>query len=159
MTLKWHEDRNPYVFNPFGILQLGPFAKPNEIVPQEKKLRTKLKRGSQTLELAGVTLEEHDLGDASKQLRDPKSLAEALLLVHPQTRINARRRKSLIESVLGEDSAAPLADRVKFNHAGGVCWFAPPATEALEQPTWEQIAGSLAAGGGTDLLLDIEFDW
>ncbi len=158
MTLQWKKGRNPYVHNPHGFLQLGPFAKPNEIIPQEKKLRTKLKRSREALTLAGVALGEHDLGEASKQLRDPASLARALLLVHPQNRLNVRRRKQLTGEIRDENNERTLVDTLKFRRPAGLCWFAPSPRESLVLADWREFAADLEPRGAMERLLDIEYD-
>ncbi len=156
MESKWRRGRNPYVHNAFGVLQLGAFATPNTIGPQENKLKRRLKTGKQ-IELGGHPLTEHDIAQASNKLRDPYGRAESLLLVHRQQKLDQKRLKKLSAEVI-EVCAQEAQEKIPFRASTSVFWFAPlPDVDVIPEPEWESLEVD-AAGSDFDQLLDIVWD-
>lgn len=157
MPLEWQRGLNPYMFNYFGKLQLGPNALPTQIVAQAKNLAQLLSAG-QTLELAGEVLDEHAINDASSKLREPRPRAEELLLVHPQaeggkSRLKKIRAKLQKLAMIPEERPMP-----ELRHPLAVLWFVPaPDPEAAELPPWGEF-GFVVPGDEDDRQLDIVFD-
>lgn len=159
MTLTWKRGRNPYRSSPFGILRLGPFARPNEIVPQERKLRGKLSGGDgEVLAIDGEPIDAHALGDATTQLLDAHGLLRALLLVHAQVRINPRQRAKLAAELRALTAALADPPPLKWRHAAVVSWWLPVPDAALVPLPQADEFGLPAANDVGDRALDIVFD-
>ena len=157
MPLKWRQGVNPYVFNYFGILQLGPTTPPRQIVAQAKNLAQLLVAG-QTLELGGEKLDEHAISDASSKLRDPRPHAEELLLVHPQSEGGKSRLKKTCSEL--QKLAVIPAERPtpELHDPLAALWFVPvPSPKASEIPPWVDF-DFVTPGDEDDRQLDIVFD-
>lgn len=156
MNTKWRRGRNPYVHNAFGVLQLGAFATPNTIGPQENKLKRRLKTGKQ-IELGGQALTEHDIAQASNKLRDPYGRAESLLLVHRQQKLDQKRLKKLSTEVI-EICAQETHEAIPLRSPTSLFWFVPiPDVDVITKPDWDSLEVA-AAGSDDDLQLDIVWD-
>jgi hypothetical protein len=156
MTVKWRRGRNPYVHNAFGVLQLGAFATPNTIGPQENKLKRRIKTGKQ-IEIGGQPLTEHDIAQASNKLRDPYGRAESLLLVHRQQKLDQKRLKKLSAEVI-EVCAQETHETIPFRSLTSLFWFVPlPDVDVIPMPDWESLEID-AVGSDVDLQLDIVWD-
>jgi hypothetical protein len=160
MPLKWEPGRNPYVFNCFGKLRIGSRASVPEICAQARQINQRLAVG-ETIELAGVPLDEHTINEASAALREPSSLAEELLLVHAQpTAGDRRRQKKLIESIRAQALREAEVSRVPppLRSPAALLWFVPPpGPEAADPPAWEEL-GLVNATDPEDQEHDIVFD-
>jgi hypothetical protein len=158
MPFKWEQGKNPFIYNYFGILRIGPNTTQKNILEYARKLKQLLTSGER-LELAGHPLDEHAIDDASRKLHEPVSQSEELLLVHPQPQWdNKKRMKSLVgklreTALFPEDRSPP-----PLLHPLALCWFIPaPGAEAAELPEWSAF-GLVEPGEGPDLELDIVFD-
>ncbi len=157
MPLRWQRGTNPYVHNYFGRLRIGPNTKPRLIVEHAKRQRQKLATGEK-LELAGQEVDEHAVGEASERLRESGSLAEELLLVHPQSDQKGKQWKEMANQL--QEAARLSEDRepLALAHPSGILWFTPaPGVEAADLPEWEAL-GLVGPGDPEDLALDIVFD-
>ena len=157
MPLKWNRGVNPYVFNYFGKLRVGPESRPVQIVEQAKKLNQLLMAG-EAIVLAGEELDEHALNEASSKLREPSPLAEELLLVHYCKQATGRQPQKLVDQLhtlvtLPDDRTVPeLRDPL------AIYWFLqPPGEEVAELPPSSDL-GLVEPGAAEDLELDIVFD-
>jgi hypothetical protein len=157
MPLKWKRGVNPYIFNYFGKLRVGPESRPVQIVEQAKKL-CKLLQAGETIELAGEELDEHALSEASSKLREPGPLAEELLLVHHCKQASGRQTKKLVDR-LHKLITVPNGRTVpKLRDPLAIFWLLPaPREEAAELPPWSDL-GLVEPGDAEDLELDIVFD-
>jgi len=157
MPLKWERGRNPYVHSYFGRLRIGPNAAPGQINAQAKQLVQKLKAGEK-IALGNLELDEHALNEADTKLRKPYTLAQELLLTHPQPMDESKKVKKLCEelrqvAVLPE-ARAPLP----LLHPLAIFFFTPtPSPEVVELPEWEAF-GIVRPGDEQDLALDVVFD-
>jgi len=161
MPFEWKQGRNPYRWNYFGILGVGPNVQRTQIVAQEKKLLQKiahLNGKGEKLEVAGQAVDEHTVTSASARLQNADTLAQELLLAHPQPVRDDKRRKNLAEQ-LRTLAAPPLeAAPVPLHAPLALFWFVPaPGAEAAERPGFDEL-GLVAAGDPADLELDIIFD-
>ncbi|MBI4602182.1 MAG: hypothetical protein HY721_09500 [Planctomycetes bacterium] len=156
MPLRWERGTNPYVFNYFGKLRLGPNATPQQIVAQAESLRLKL--GFEKVELAGRELDEHAIQEASARLRDPGPLAQELLLVHPQGKKEGGKLKALAEKLRGLAVVPDERFPIGLIHPLGIFWLLPaPGVEAAELPAWSDL-GLVGPGDEKDRQLDMVFD-
>lgn len=154
MSFTWKRGTNPYLDNAFGILGLGPFANKAEINQRARELIKTVKTSARS----GSGIDEHTINDASKRLQQPKTHAEEMLLVHPQTPQDMRRRKRLVKDL--KEAAVPEKNNSppRFNHPLALFWFTPVPDPVIAQaPSWEDL-GLPAAGGEEDLLDDVVFD-
>jgi hypothetical protein len=157
MPLKWEPGRNPYIHNYFGRLGLGPNALPLQITEQAKNRRKKIVAGHK-VELAGEVLDEHAVSEASKELLRPRSLAEELLLVHPQPDHQRRKGSSPVDKIREEAVVAVDRTSPPLIHPIGIFWFTPlPQVGSLELPDWTSF-GLVGPGEAADVELDIIFD-
>ncbi|MBI2298162.1 MAG: hypothetical protein HYU66_04290 [Armatimonadetes bacterium] len=156
MPLRWERGRNPYRHNHYGRLQVGPYTLPTQVLQTEKNLIQLLDAGRE-LTLDGQRLDAHAISEASSRLREPRSQAEELLLVHPGVQDDRKRLKKLWEDLrreaaLERDAALPLLC------PEALFWFTPaPGVEAADLPRWEAF-GLVEAGDPEDLELDLVFD-
>lgn len=159
MPFKWERGRNPYVFNFFGMLQLGSNARPDEITSQAKERIKVIKNSTRgKVELAGVELDEHAITAASAALRSAKTLAEELLLVQPQTRQERGKLKKLAADIEREAALPKQPDQFPLHHPLAIFWLLPePGIEVAPAPQWEEF--KLVKGGDPeDRDLDVVFD-
>ena len=156
MPLKWQRGTNPYVHHYFGKLRLGPHATAPQIAVKPREL-VKLLSSGQKVELAGVCLDEHALKEAANELRKPQTLAQELLLVHPQSQRETGKLKGLLAR-LGQLDWTEGRFALELVHPLAIFWFLPaPGGEAAELPPWEAFAIA-APGCDDDAALDIVFD-
>jgi hypothetical protein len=157
MPLEWKRGQNPYVHHHFGKLRLGPGASPNQVVTQARNLTQRLAAGHEVV-LAGLKLDEHAVKEASAALREPRTLAEELLLVHPPAPREAGKLPALLARLaeLTTDPFGPAT--LQLVHPRAIFWFVPPpGPEALELPPLEAL-GLGAHGDEADGALDVVFD-
>jgi hypothetical protein len=157
MPLKWKKGCNPYVHNYFNFLGAGPRATPAQIVQFANNRNTAITHG-QPIEIGGVTLDKHAVSDASKELRQPRSLAEELLLVHPPGEQQQAAANSPIERI--RQAATWPIDRTapELSHPLALFWFLPaPTLEVVPRPEWSQLR-LVAPGDPQDTCFDIVFD-
>jgi hypothetical protein len=157
MPLIWQNGINPYIFNYFGKLQIGPNAPPANFQPQAKRFVQKLAAG-ETIELAGQRLDEHAVNEASRKLLDPRVRASELLLIHPQLGQSGKPLKTIADQIRRETTLPSDQELPPLSSATAAFWFIPqPGPEAAELPPFEAF-GLVAAGDEADLQLDIVFD-
>lgn len=157
MPLKWTPARNPYLHHAFGVLRLGPHAPPAAIEQQAKNLAQSLRAGG-SVSCGGQPLDEHAIGEAAKSLRDPRSLAEELLLVHPQPKGGGDNVNKLVKRLreVSQPPPAPLLPALKS--AASLAWFvSEPAPELASPPRWAEL-GLPGPDSSEDRALDIVFD-
>jgi hypothetical protein len=156
MPFIWKQGRNPYRHSAFGVLRLGWFATPKQIVDQARELGKEIKSG-RILKLGHADIDEHTLSDSSNRLRQPKSRAEELLLTHQPTRQDHRRRKKLVKELRKVTIPPEPPRNLQLRHPLALFWFTPrPGTEAITKPGWDE----LSIPGPTDpedLIADIVF--
>jgi hypothetical protein len=156
MPLKWQRGTNPYIHHYFGKLRLGPHATAPQIAVKPKEL-VKLLNGGQKVELAGLALDEHALKEAANELREPKTLAQELLLVHPQSQRETGKLRGLLTK-LGQLNWSEGRFPLNLVHPLALFWFLPaPGSEAAELPPWEAF-GFAEPGSPEDAAFDIVFD-
>jgi hypothetical protein len=157
MPLKWQQGINPYIFNYFGKLQVGPTSPPKNFQPQAKRFVQKLAAG-EVIELGGRALDEHGINDASRKLLDPRVRAGELLLAHPQAGQTGKNLKTVADQVRREAVLPTEREMPRLLHPTAIFWFVPgPGPEAAELPPFEDL-GLVAAGDEDDAKLDIVFD-
>lgn len=159
MPFRWVQEKNPYTANHFRNLQVGPETSPQQIVQQARNLTQKLANGQKVLAGDGVELDEHAINEASTKLREPRSLAEELLLVHPQAQGEDRTRmRALVEALRKQASFEPERNAPALKSMAALFWFLPaPGPEAAKLPPFESF-GLVDANDPEDLALDIVFD-
>lgn len=156
MPLKWEPGRNPYVFNYFGKLEVGPSANSVNIIQQAEKRASSVK--SKKIELCSVQLDEHAIIQARMALSEPKSRAEELLLVHPVPYHDRGGLNSKISQLKSQAVLPERIERIPLHHPLAVFWFIPePGKEASSLPEWEEF-GFAGPDDLEDLGLDIVFD-
>jgi hypothetical protein len=160
MPLEWKRSQNPYRCHDFARLQLGPNARPTQVLAQARNLVQRLAAGD-VLAVGDEPLDERAIHEASKRLRDPVMLAHELLLVHAPPRA-ARPTAGALPAVVAElAKVPPPRDRAAtpdLNHPLGLLWFVPTPDEAVVGcPTWSEL-GLVEPGDQDDLRLDIVFD-
>jgi hypothetical protein len=164
MPLKWIRGINPFKNNYFSRLGVGPNTPPVHIDAQAKKLQQKqvsgkpLGLGGQPPEPGTQPLTEFDISDAVKQLREPRPMAEELLLVHAQDEQKEKDWKKLVEK-LKQAAEVPVDERPPpLAHPLAVFWFLPaPGPEDAEWPAWDAL-DLVGPGDPADAVLDIVFD-
>lgn len=159
MPLKWERGKNPYIYNYFGKLQVGPNMRPTQIVAQARSLVQMIIAGEDIRCAANFPLDEHAINEASSKLRDPRALAEELLLVHPQPeREKTGKVKKLVDQIKQKATMPKCDTPIPLLHPLAVFWLIPtPGQEAVDLPDWDEL-GFVGPGDPEDLLLDIVFD-
>lgn len=160
MPLKWERGKkSPYACNHFAVLQVGPNTRRLEISQTSQAILLELHAGKKVCCACGHEVDSHQVGHATSQLLEAGSLAEELLLIHPQPpRDNKAKVKALVDN-LHKAATLPLKrDPIPLRQPSAVLWFTPtPGPEAVELPTWDDL-GLVKAGDPEDLVLDIVFD-
>jgi hypothetical protein len=159
MPLKLEKGKNPYVCNYFGKLRVGPNMRPAQIAQQARNLVQRIASGEEVSCAAGHPLDEHAVNEASNKLREPRALAEELLLVHPQPQQEGAKKTRDLVARLREKATIPKTrEPIPLRHPAAIFWFTPaPGPEAVELPGWEAF-GLVACNDAEDLALDIVFD-
>lgn len=157
MPLQRKDGLNPFRYNCFGILKIGPRATRQQIVQQCRRLCQELRAGVE-VRLGELVLDDHDINEAAKGLSDCASRAEEMLLAHPPALKDKSRLKSLLtraEELAKLPSERPPLDLV---HPLAVMWFLPaPDLDAAPMPPWQDL-GLGEGGDAEDLAMDIVFD-
>jgi hypothetical protein len=156
MPLKWKRGINPYLRNHFSCLRIGPNAPTTVMIAQAKSLRTELDYGGAGGKLPGG-FNGHDIDEARSRLGEPDTLAQELLLIHPQPAAGGKPASVFAEltrtAVFPQDGVS-----LDLVHPLAVfCFLPPPPPEAVALPPWESL-GLVGAGDEADLQLDIVFD-
>ena len=133
--------------------------RPAQIAAQARNLVQRIESGEEMKCAAGHPLDDHAVNDASSKLREPGSLAEELLLVHPQPQQEGAKKIKDLVGRLREKAVIPKTrEPIPLRHLAAVFWFTPaPGQEAVELPEWEEF-GLVAPDDPDDLALDIVFD-
>ncbi|MGO8757441.1 MAG: hypothetical protein ACLQG3_04885 [Terracidiphilus sp.] len=160
MPLKWEQGKkSPYTCNCFSVLRVGPNTRRREISQTSQEILKEIESGNKVLCACGHEVDVHQVGHATSQLLEANSLAEELLLIHPQPpRDNKDKVNALVDN-LNQAAVLPLKrDPIPLRHAAAFFWFTPaPGPEAVELPAWDEL-GLVKAGDPEDLALDIVFE-
>jgi hypothetical protein len=157
MPLKWQRGVNPYRYNYFGKLHIGPHFRPPQLLEQARNLIQKL-TGGEPIELPGPPLDEHAINEAVSKLREPRSLAEELLLVHAVGPKTKNRLRSVISDLQAVAVLPSERDPLELVGPATVfCLVGPPGAEAAAFPELSAF-GFVQPGDEQDLQLDIVFD-
>lgn len=81
MPLTWNPDRNPYRFNYFRMMRLGPDATPCQIAAAERSLKQQL-AGGRRIEIDGQALDAQAVSSAAANLRNGQTAVAEMLLLH-----------------------------------------------------------------------------
>lgn len=157
MPLRWQSGGNPFRHSFFSILKCGPYATPQEIVQHSRRRSQELRAGEKN-ELLDIHLDDYLINGAARELRDPATRAEEMLLAHPPALKDKTRLKSIFAQI---DKVVTLpAERppIELVHPLGVLWFLPPPKpEAAAMPPWADLELG-QAGDSDDLAMDVVFD-
>jgi hypothetical protein len=157
MIIKWKRGRNPYVDNPYTRMQMGPNAEPRKILQQQKDLLKKLKAGRE-LKVGRRSLDELDIAEAVKDLKNTATRAEASLCVHRPLQSNRSRLDKLLQALEAATALSQTTPRLRLVHPLAVLWFLPmPNTAYTQAPAIEEFE-LVTANDAADLELDIIFD-
>ena len=160
MPMKWERGRkSPYECNYFSVLRVGPNTRRREISQTSQETLQEIQAGNRVLCACGHEVDVHQVGYATSQLLEANSLAEELLLIHPQPpRDNKQKVLTLIDN-LSKAAMLPFRrDPIPLRYPAALFWFTPaPGPEAVELPAWEEF-GLVKAGDPEDLALDIVFE-
>lgn len=160
MPMKWERGRkSPYACNHFAVLRVGPNTRRPEIKQTSDNAFRELQTGSKVLCACGHEVDQHQLGYATSQLLEANSLAEELLLIHPQPHRDKRAKVRILVDNLHKAAALPLPrGSIPLRHPAAIFWFIPlPGADTIELPAWSDF-GLVQAGDPDDLALDIVFD-
>lgn len=106
--------KSPYACNHFAVLRVGPNTRLPEIIQTSQNILRELQTGNKVCCACGHEVDLHQVRHATIQLLEAGSLAEELLLVHPQPpRVN---RKNTPPDVLAENLRNP--DRIALAELG-----------------------------------------
>jgi hypothetical protein len=160
MPMKWERGKkSPYACNHFAVLGVGYNITPKEITATKKKKLQVIQAEGKVLCACGHPVDVHEASHAESQLLDANSLAEELLLIHPQPpKDTGEKIKELVKN-LNSAAMLPLTrNPIPLRDAAAFFWFTPaPGPEDAELPAWEEL-GLVLAGDPEDLALDIVFD-
>ena len=160
MPMKWERGKkSPYACNHFAVLRVGPNTRRPEITQTSENTLRELQAGNKVLCACGHEVDQHQVGHATSQLLEADSLAQELLLIHPQPpRDNKARVKALVDN-LHKAATLPIPrGPIPLRHPAAVFWFTPmPSDDVVALPEWSDF-GLVKAGDPEDLVLDIVFD-
>ena len=157
MPLKWQRGINPYRYNYFGKLRVGPHFRPPQLLEQARNLIQKL-TGGEPSTLPGPTLDEHAIQEAVSKLREPRALAEELLLVHAVGPREKSRLKAVIVAIQTAAVLPPDRDPLELVRPAAILrLIGPPDPEAAAAPELAAL-GLVQPADEADRQLDIVFD-
>lgn len=160
MPLKWEKSRkSPYACNHFAVLRVGPNSSRRQISDTRDNSLRELQAGIKVCCACGHEVDSHQVGHATSQLLEGGTLAEELLLIHPQPPKDNRAKVQALADNLHKAATLPLPRTpISLRHPVSVFWFTPmPAEEAVALPDWADL-GLVRASDAQDLDLDIVFD-
>ncbi len=160
MPMKWERGKkSPYTCNHFAVLRVGPNTRRREISQISQETLQEIQAGNKVLCACGHEVDVHQVGHATSQLLEANSLAEELLLIHPQPPRDNKEKVNALVNNLNKAAMLPLPrDPIPLRHAAALFWFTPtPGPEVIELPGWEEF-GLVKAGDPEDLALDVVFD-
>lgn len=160
MPLKWEKGRkSPYACNHFAVLRVGPNTRRPEIKQTSDDAVREIQAGAKVFCACGHEVDAHQINHATSQLLEAHSLAEELLLIHPQPPRDNRAKVKALTDNLYQATALPLPrGPIPLRHPAAVFWFTPiPAAAVIEWPEWSDF-GLGKAGDEEDQALDIVFD-
>jgi adenylate kinase family enzyme len=156
VSFSWKRGSNPYLTCSYSILGLGPFANKAVINQQAKELLKKTKTANSGKNQ--LSIDEYAISDAAKRLQHPRTHAEELLLVHPQTPQDIRKRKRLAKELKKTAVPESMVTFLKLRDPLALFWFTPtPEAEIAPIPGWDEL-GLAEPGGPDDCEDDIIFD-
>lgn len=159
MPMKWERGRkSPYACNHFAVLRVGPNTRRAEITQTSADILRELQTGK-VLCACGHEVDQHQVGRATSQLLEADSLAEELLLIHPQPPKDKRAKVRILVDNVHKAAALPLPrGPIPLRYPAAIFWFVPlPGADTIELPAWGDF-GLVQAGDPDDLALDIVFD-
>lgn len=157
MPLRWQSGASPFRHSYFSILKCGPHASPQEIVQQSRRRSQELRAGERN-ELVGTPLDDYAINGAARELRNPATRAEEMLLAHAPALKDKSRLKAIFAQI--DQAVALPAERppIELVHPLGLLWFLPPPQpEVAAMPPWEDL-GLGQAGDTDDRVIDVVFD-
>ena len=160
MPMKWERGRkSPYACNHFAVLRVGPNTRRPEIKQTSDDVLREVETGSKVCCACGHEVDVHQVGHAAGQLLEANSLAEELLLIHPQPPRDNKAKVRALADNLHRAAALPLPRcPIPLRHPAAVFWFTPiPCDDVIELPEWREFE-LVQAGDPEDLALDIVFD-
>jgi len=147
MPLEWKRGKNPYVYNFFGVLQVGPNTTERHINHLAKQLSNRIK-----------ALDDHQIGEARGALLSEERRALELLLVHPEIGQKKSRLKEVVKDLRQTAVLAESYDSLPLVHPVGIFWFLPqPEVDAAVWPPLEDFH-LVNPGDDADTQFDIVFD-
>ena len=160
MPMKWERGKkSPYTCNHFAVLRVGPNTRRREISQISQETLQEIQAGNKVLCACGHEVDVHQVGHATSQLLEANSLAEELLLIHPQPPRDNKEKVNALVNNLNKAAMLPLPARSHSiaSPSRSFLVHAHPRTEVIELPGWEEF-GLVKAGDPEDLALDIVFD-
>jgi len=157
MPLTWKKGRNPYIYNYFGILSIGPNASIAQVVALAQQLKIRIDGGA-LVELNGVRIDKNQVDKACSSLQDEKTWAHELLLVHSQVKHKKMQLESLLKKLEETVKLSIEYEPLRLVHPFAIFWFIPePGSEAAPLPEFENF-GLVGPNDEADRKLDIVFD-
>jgi len=157
MPLEWKRGKNPYVYNFFGVLQVGPNTTERHINHLAKQLSNRIKAGFPP-KLEDEELDDHQIGEARGALLSEERRALELLLVHPEIGQKKSRLKEVVKDLRQTAVLAESYDSLPLVHPVGIFWFLPqPEVDAAVWPPLEDFH-LVNPGDDADTQFDIVFD-
>lgn len=157
MPLIWRRGYNPYRVNYFGILQLGPQARPDVILATRQKIITKISSGASHV-VGGREIGEAEVYEAEARLNDQRHWAREMLLVHPVPAVDNARVKKLCTAVIEQATPQPAERPLRLTNLAALVSLAPqPRPEDLPWPEWDAL-GVPGPSSPDDCSGDIQFD-
>ncbi len=157
MPLMWKRNRNPYVYNYFGVLHVGPNTQIDKIVALAAQHKVRLDSGGKH-EVGGVSVDVYEIGNACKSLQEDKTRAREVLLVHPQVVHKSMDVNDLLKRLKEKTSLAAEHLPLRLVHPLAIFWFTPPP--GPEVAPWPEFTDFQLVGPNdeADRQLDIVFD-
>jgi hypothetical protein len=160
MPMKWERGKkSPYACNHYATLKVGPNTTRAEIDQTKQNTLRELQAGNKVLCACGHEVDAHQVGHATSQLLEAQSLAEELLLIHPQPpRDTQGKVRTLVDNVHKAATLPLKRDPIPLRRPADIFWFIPaPGPDAAGLPSWKDL-GLVRTGDPEDLMFDIVFD-
>ncbi len=156
-TLRWIRGRNPYRFNNFAALQIGPQLNRAAIAASRLNLVAKIRRGRPHV-VAGNELTEADVQAAEARLLRDDGWAEEVLLVHPLASMDSRRLPEVSRAVLAATEPPAGPSRLRLANLPALARLLPRLChDDLPWPEWDEL-GIAMPERISDVADDIQFD-
>jgi hypothetical protein len=141
MPFTWQKGKNPYLFYYYSRLQIGPNTPALQIIQKAQSLTQLLKAAEKDRSAACRDLDEHAVSEAARELRNPRAVAEELLLVHPQPAgEDSSKLKALVEQLRKRAAFAGERPAIPLREPQAILWFLPaPGCEAVPLPPCDEL--------------------